>query len=179
MEYVYKLNLPPLNKVLREDVLPRFERSYDHPIFTKCHPSELIKPEFLTINGVEWAFVINFYKPPGYVGLVHTDDVNPKSHAWGINWIWGAAGAIKYWHSGNITPIKQIPAAVTGELIGYYPSDIPCDVSYHMEPGVYLVNAKPPHQPISLGSRHCISLRPLLYDTPWETIVDRFKDYII
>lgn len=179
MEYVYQLNLPPLNEVLREDVMHRYEQGYDNPKFDIHVPSELLKPEFLIINGFEWELAIDFYKPINYKGIVHIDISDKSLCAWGINWVWNAAGAINYWHPENISPNKLVPAAAGGKPLWNYPTDIPYDISYNMDPGVYLVNASIPHQPISLGSRHCISLRPSTYDIPWEQVVDRFKGYII
>ena len=180
MEYVYKLNLPPLNMILREDVVDRYERSYDHPKFTTHDPSELLKPEFLSINGFEWDLAIDFYKPTNYTGIVHIDISDTTQCAWGINWIYNASGAINYWHSENISPTRLVPAAAGGKPLWNYPTDIPYDISYHMEPGVYLVNASIPHQPVSFGSRHCISVRcTSSYNLLWENVVDKFSDYIL
>jgi hypothetical protein len=178
MEYVYKLNLPPLDQVLREERVSMLDVATDHPRYRTQDPSTLFKPEWLTFNGINWDFSLYFFKPTGFKGRVHTDAINPDLRVWGINWVYGASGLLNLWDPENIQPFeKKIDEC--GHPIWNYPTDIPPDRSYHMDPGAYLVNVRSPHQPISHGVRHCLSLRCCkAYDISWEQVVEMFRDYI-
>jgi hypothetical protein len=178
MELVYKLNIPPLDQVLREDRVSMLDVATDHPRYVSQHPSTVLKTEWLNFNGIEWDIALYFFKPPGFVGRVHTDVINPDLHIWGINWIYGASGALNFWDPKNIQPFEK-KIDEQGYPIWNYPTNIPPDKSYHMEPGAYLTNVRFPHQPVSHGVRHCISLRcGAEYCTPWEQAVEMFRDYI-
>jgi hypothetical protein len=182
MEYVYKLNLPPLDVVLREDRVSLLSQIHDKPQFTTYNPTELIKPEFMTINDITWDLALDLFKPPNHIGLIHSDSLESDTHVWGINWIWGASGIMRYWNIKNISS-NEIPkehSSGIGRNIFTFSTDKPHDKMYHMNPGAYLVNGSVPHQPNSLGNRHCISVRcDKTYNLPWENVVELFQDYIL
>lgn len=179
MIHVHKLNLPSLDKILREDTISMIDRSLDHPEYIHYDPCKIIRSEWLIVNEFTWDDALYFFKPKNFVGRVHTDDINLNLNVWGINWIYGGSGILNFWNPENIAPIEK-KIDDQGYSIWNYPTDILPDYSYLMTPGVYLVYTRYPHQPISLGNRHCISLRcTSSYNLSWDQIVEKFKDLII
>jgi hypothetical protein len=184
MKNAYRLNLPPLDQVIRDDAKHLCEDylTITSLQYTEHSAQDVVKPEWLTFENFKWNTVLRFYKPPGCVGRIHTDTRgnDPRSaHTWGINWIWGGSGTLRFWSVDDIgAPIPRI------DPYGYHtyvydnapePSEI-----IHMEPGAYLINAAVPHQPTSLGERYCFSLRSSSsYNIPWDLIVDKFSKYIV
>ena len=184
MKNVYSLNLPPLDHVLRDDALYVLELHLTNPKrqYNSYTASEVFKPEWLSFKNFKWDTALLFYKPPGFVGGIHTDSRgnDPASaHPWGINWIWGGSCTMGFWSTDNIgAPTARIDPH--GHHTYVYDNAPEPNEVVHMDPGVYLVNAALPHQPTSLGERYCFSLRSSSsYNIPWERVVELFQDYIL
>ena len=178
MKFCYRLNLPPLDHILNDSAVSMLGTATEHPRYISYNPVTIFKHEWLTINGFKFDGALYFYKPPQFVGRVHTDVIDPQLHVWGINWIYGASGLLNFWDPATISPVGT-KIDEQGYPILIYPTDIPPDRCYHMEPGAYLVSTRWPHQPVSFGYRHCISARcTTSFNTPWENIVDAFSEYI-
>ena len=183
MEYIYRLNLPTLPHLILDSVSTKLEHNPDHPIVERYDAYELIKPEWLTINGYQWTSVVYFYKPTNFVGKIHRDSDNFNEMPWAINWIYGGTGVLSYYLPESIPePVAMInhmgyPVLKYAEMGN--DTHVP-EKKYVMEQGAYLVNASIPHLPSSLGQRHCVSVRSdASYNIPWERVVDSFEHYII
>ena len=178
MEYVYKLNLPQLDKVLTESALSMINVTPDDAVRSYYEPVDIMRSEFLVINEFKLDRAYDFSKPPGYTAQIHTDSYLQYC-AWGINWIYGADGILNYWDRKDVVE-NETTNNKLGNLVRYKSTDIPPIKSYYMTPGAYLVNAREPHQAVSIGARHCISARcTTSYNMSWEQIVDKFTDYIV
>jgi len=178
MEYVIKLNLPQLDQVLTAEALSMINVTPTDAVRSYYKPADIMRSEFLTVNGFKWDRIFDFSKPPKYTAQIHTDSFLHKC-AWGINWIYGADGLLNYWDRKDVVENETINNTL-GNLVRFKPTDIPPIKSYYMTPAAYLVNAREPHQAVSIGDRHCISARcSTSYNFSWEEIVDRFQDYII
>jgi hypothetical protein len=182
MEYVYKLNLPPVTDILMPDALSKLNHNPDHPVVELFLADQVIKSPWLTFNGCRWTTAVYFYKPLNFVGRIHHDTDKPGEMPWAINWIWGGTGRLDYYLPENIPPprtmINHLGYPVT-EYAGLGSDQYQPDKKYIMTPGAYLVNAALPHQPSSLGQRHCWSMRSNEnYNLSWDVVVDKFHDYI-
>jgi hypothetical protein len=178
MEYVIKLNLPQLDQVLTAEALSMINVTPTDAVRSYYKPADVMRPEYLTINDFQWNRVYDFSKPSGYTAQIHTDSFLHKC-AWGINWIYGADGLLNYWDRNVVVENETINNTL-GNLVRFKPTDIPPIKSYYMTPAAYLVNAREPHQAVSIGDRHCISARcSTSYNMSWEEIVEKFSDYIL
>ena len=181
MEYIYRLNLPPLEQVLLDhdrDIVPM--NGSLKPLYVVKKSKDLFKQEWLTFLGLDWDRVLVFYKPNGYIGRTHIDDIN--NPVWGINWISGGTGIIEYWDSNKIEE-PETTHDTNGYVIKDYDKcvkNITAHKSYVQNQGVYLVNAGFPHRATGYDNRVCVSLRTENESgISWHEIVDKFKDYIV
>ena len=177
-EFVYRLNLPPLTDILLNKDILYNEEKYDtiyRQLTTDC-----IKPEWLTFNNYNWNSVLYFYKNNSS-GVIHMDK-NDRSHlphkpcVWGINWIYNNSGIMEYWPLADI--LHQVVDAKNKFITVCYSNKKPHS-TYHMTEGAYLVNASLPHKATGESKRSALSLRDTTCNETWDTIVDKFKNYII
>ena len=186
MKNVYKLDLPMLDQVLLKDAKHLLERHLTKPnaYYASHEANTVFKSEWITFENLNWDSVLLFYKPIDFIGRIHSDkdfrDNDLCAHPWGINWIWGGSGSMRFWNYESLGEPK-----IKIDECGYHTTvfdqiDITPDEQVLMNPGVYLFNGRLPHSPISLGTRYCFSLRSRSsYNIPWENIIDKFSKYII
>lgn len=183
MEYVYKLNLPSVTEILTSTAELKLSHNPSNPVVELFQTQEIIKPSWLTFNNCRWTTIVYFYKPTNFVGRIHHDTDKPGEMPWAINWIWGGTGVLNYYLPKNIPPprtlINHLEYPVS-EYAGLGNNQYQPDKKYIMTPGAYLVNATLPHQPSSLGQRHCWSMRSNEnYNLDWSDVVDKFSNYIV
>jgi hypothetical protein len=183
MEYVYRLNLPSFY----EAKLPDFslDKFFGNSLIRGHKPVEFLKPEYCQLKNLDWRFSLSFKKFPGSVSIKHVDNPSLEDPLlrWGINWIVGKGG-MKYWHREQIESYEsEIDDA------GYTRARLnitqPCFRDYKtIDGGVYLVNARAPHQAYNDDPnliRYALSTRIDFKNNPktWEEVVELFKDLII
>ena len=173
-DLVYKLNLPPLTDILLDGVAETLFKDTTKSAHRHYHPRDLLKPEWLTWQDIEWDFVNFFYKN-NVTGLIHSD--GPES--WAINWIHQGHGVMKFWY-----PLTEETLPVSVDELNdkryVYNINRPADKEYTMYPGAYLVNASLPHLPSGYNSRYAFSLRSYVKPSiPWVTIFEKLKHLII
>lgn len=181
-EYIYKLNLPPIEEVLipgkyQEIFIPTELRNS----ILNLDPSTYLKKEYREINGYKLNISILFYKSDGWTGKIHLDGAK-ELNTWAINYIVGGRSIMRYYDSIDKSEIKM-----TYDFAGNYypeceqnPKDGPSK-EYHLSEGVYLVRTDIPHAPQALGKRYCLSIRAIHEQRilPWEIVVAKFKHNII
>lgn len=175
-EFVYKLNLPLLPEILLDSAKKSlFNQTRDSFCYLK--PLNIVKPEWLTVNSYNWNNILHFYKN-NTTGVIHMDDKDVLNQAWsnwGINWIHGNSGIMEYWLLQDVV----LPSVSNDKV-----DRIVCTTAkkphrtYYMSEGAYLVNASFPHRATALGSRYAFSLRDTTCFETWDTVVDKFKNYI-
>jgi hypothetical protein len=168
-EYVYQLDLPPLDEILTESGRAELLVGQDKPIYRQYHPKGLVKPEWLTWAGIEWDFVNFFYKN-NHVGVIHIDGPG----VWGINWIHGGYGVMEYW-----LPEDVIESEPEYDMIGSRRTVCtavkdPIKV-YKTLPGAYLTDASIPHRPSGYDGRYAFSLRCYSNTVTWADAVVKFQ----
>ena len=186
VEYVYKLNFPLLPDILLDSAKKSLFVGSTEPIHKMMVAKELIKPEWLTFNNIEFVGFDFFYKP-NFVGLIHSDEATELKEptapcVWGINWIHNGSARMEYWTKEMLNPILDEPDSPEYRRPGYHRIRCSTNVGpikvYDMTEGAYLVNASVPHRASGFGNRYAGSLRPKI-KKPWLEVVDNFKDYII
>ena len=65
LEFMYRLNLPPLDEILTDQGKSELLIGKDISLYSQHHPKELIKPQWLNLEGIEWDFINFFYKKSG------------------------------------------------------------------------------------------------------------------
>lgn len=179
MEYCYRLNLPQLPEVLREDALEILNQTRTESVSSRVYsrPTEIWKQEWLTISDYTFNQIFYFFRS-NQTGKPHTDVIDPTLGVWGINWIFGGDSILDIWHTDDPSTYKSTVNEKMNAI--WYDFNIPPEKSYKMEPGAYLVNVKNPHRAIGIGNRHCFSLRSWASsNVPWEEVVESFKAHII
>ena len=179
MEYCYRLNLPPLTDVLREDAFEILNQQHSVQVVNRVYSplDEIWKQEWMTIANYTFTNIFYFFRS-NHTGKPHTDVIDPSLNIWGINWIWGGESILDIWNINDPSTYTTIVNEKMNAI--WYDFSIPPEKSYKMEPGAYLVNVRNPHRAIGFGDRHCFSLRSRTsYHIPWETVVESFKSHII
>jgi hypothetical protein len=176
MEYIYKLNLPPLTDILQEGVAEKIFNGGDSSFKRVYDPQQIIKSEWLTWNDIQFNHIDFFYKN-NFVGIVHVD----AEHAWGINWIHNGLGKLEYWLPNDITKVGNELDALGSPRCRYIANTPPIK-RYTTPPGAYLVNAGIPHLASGKNGRYALSLRsrhPQNQSLRWDDVVTKFKHLII
>jgi hypothetical protein len=178
MEHIYQLNLPSLQQVLKEGAMDKIYSQQKSIVTIK--PVDFFETDIQQLKNLDWDSGIIFKKYPTYVGPIHSDG-SDRSFIWGINWITGAPGGMRYW-STNYSK-KLVIDSVGNTRVDIKTSD-PADKDYNTEPDkVYLVNASIPHSAYNSSfttARYAITIRASQHGfTTWQQVVDLFSDLII
>ena len=173
-EFIYKLNLPPLDEILTQQAQTELFVGKNQQIYKQYHPKDLLKSEWLTWKDVEWDFVNFFYKN-NYRGIIHVDGPS----VWGINWVYNGSGSMEYWLPEDVT---QLPAGldeVGSKRSECFTNKDPVKI-YKTPPGAYLTDASSPHRASGYNGRYAFSLR-CYYTNPisWEEAKVKFGDLFI
>ena len=114
--------------------------------------------------------------------VIHIDGRGgPKIY--GINWVHGGNGGMKYWDNPKNYTLKPLVYDVAGRpRIDIETKSLP-DKIYPMESNcAYLVNASVPHTGYNnhtTESRYAISIRPKYEERTWKEFVQSMKHLII
>jgi hypothetical protein len=185
MEFLYKLDLPPLTSVIREDIKDTFFTEFFKRRVSSYDSSDILKEEFLNLKNLEWHKVILFLKTPNSPGVVHKDNPfgDERLHA-NILWVHGNGG-IKYWDSDKI--ISENPAIDIHSnlpMTGFEVDKTPTKDYKTTSGSVYLLNASVAHtgynDAYETENRYSIALRyRVRQNLSWNALVDLFSDLII
>ena len=178
MEYIYKLNLPLIQDILLPGKYKEmFADTTKEHIISDIDPRTYLRPAHRVFNNYEWDSSLLFYKADSLAGVIHTD----TDTTWAINYIVSGIGEMRYYD-----PIKLGPPRIVIDPIGnkrpvYDNLLVPHIKKYMMPEGIYLVRTDMPHFPIGHGKRYCLSIRATdeQKNQSWDTVVKRFKQYII
>lgn len=186
-EYVYKLNLPNIDKVLKslEEVEQLVSTNFTGSKIFYPDPANIFNSEWLNYKGLEWDYVSLFIRSGRQTSIIHRDDpLSSNALHWGINWIWSEESVMEYWtdhESFQRAVIVDSGGAPTLKMS----TDKKADREYKMITGVYLINASVPHRVRNLSDekRIAISLRSkkFRYQNPsatWQQIIDIFQSEI-
>jgi hypothetical protein len=183
MEYLYKLNLPPITDLVLESAKEKIFLGTSAPIHKSLRVQDTIKPEWLNFKQVPWRDLIIFYKPD-FLGTIHADDWEKirtldEQCVWGINFIHGGSAVMEYWEAEDMDSIQKVADGV-GTYNMRCVTSKPARKTYTLGPGAYLVNASAIHRVRGVGKRYAIVMRP---NGPagftWPTLIDHFSDLII
>ena len=178
-EFVYKLSLPELDKIVSDKFLSNLKLDYDKPSRYKQEKiTDQVKNEYKNICGIQFTEMITFFKN-NLSGRIHTDTIDKTEEVWGINWIFGGAAVMEYWTRESIgcEPLNLIDSQ--GSPIhkwNRFHATKPLKI-YYMPEGAYLVNASAIHRPSAVGQRHCIVIRPKR-EMSWSQAIDTFSPLI-
>lgn len=187
LEQVYELNLPSFSEIIRKDFTGFRSVSENYDYLAGKNLNSIIKPEWLNFHGFKWNS-FRYFKKNAIAGSIHTDldseeDYYAKKCIWGINWIFNGSGTIDFWHFKNVNCTGNTLGPANSPKIFNVPKFIATtkpDFSYStFKDKVYLINASLPHKAIGDTNRCAFSLRTDILSTDWETIVYKFKEYII
>lgn len=170
-EFVYKLNLPPIEERFNEYGNQLLDISKPMSMYTDYPVSKVFKPDWIKWHGIEWIDVVRFYKD-NYIGRIHDDGHHDK---WGINWVVSGYATASFWNLSKIDSIQRVHDERDKPINIYKTSQLPCK-HYVMPPGVYLFNAGLPHLPAGYNKRLVFSLRSK--NMPWEKVVNHFSEFI-
>jgi len=175
-EFVYKINLPPFNEIVLPGVFDELMKSNIN--YQQHKSSDIIKPEFLNINGILFDGCTIFIKHNS-TGSIHSDKTPQRRTPWGINWIWGGMGFLNYWYPEDIDKTENLidPLGVPYDV--HTVSKPPSKRYYTIPRLAYLVNAEAAHQARGFSKRYAICLRSTdLQNMPWKEVVEKFKPLI-
>jgi len=175
LEFMYKLNLPPLDEILTENGKKELFVGKNTTIYKQYDPKDLLKSEWLKWRNIEWDFVNFFYKP-NHRGFIHIDGPG----VWGINWIHNGFGLMEYWQPEDVTILEPEPDEINSIRSECFTNKKPYKI-YNVSPGAYLTNAILPHRATGIMGRYALSLRCYKSDTwvPWDQAIIKFKDLFI
>lgn len=172
-EFMYKLNLPPLDEILTDEGKAELLVGGQQSMYKQYHPKGLIKPDWMNWADIEWDFVNFFYKN-NLTGVLHVDGRD----VWGINWIYNGYGIMEYWLPEDVDELIE-----EGDMLGS--SRIVCIAKknpvkvYKTLPGAYLTNASVPHLPSGFNGRYAFSLRCRNTKITWNEAVAKFQHLFI
>lgn len=169
-EFVYKLNLSPIDERLNDQGKQLLDIS--NPAKRYSVASTVIKQEWLNWYGINWTDITRFYKD-NFTGRIHDDGT---CNTWGINWVVSGYATVNFWNLSKIDSVITVNDEQNFPINVYSTSRPPCK-HYIMPPGAYLFNAGLPHLPAGFNKRLVLSLRAK--DMPWGQVVNHFSDLII
>jgi|688.fasta_scaffold32915_8 hypothetical protein len=178
LELTYKLNLPALPLVVKEDsnILESQEKFQVHQ-----DSLEIIKPEWVYWNDMRFERAVSFYKSAGKEDRpsIHTDHHAKNVLPWAINWVHGGYGTIEYWLPEQIEKTDVRDHASNGAIFPLMTTTQSPYKTYIQTPGAYLVNTDMPHRAKGWNSRLVVSIRDINnFSMPWEEVVKKFEKYI-
>ena len=173
LEFMYRLNLPPLDEILTDQGKAELLIGKDISLYSQHHPKDLIKPQWLNLEGVEWDF-INFFYKPNKIGMIHIDGPG----VWGINWIHNGWGAMEYWLPEDVTILEAEYDEIDSKRSECNTNKSPIKI-YNTLPGAYLTNAAMPHRASGRLGRYAFSLRCYNTDITWDQAVIKFKHLMV
>lgn len=180
LELVYKLNLPPVTSVLKEDstVLDSKKR---YCIYKSL---EVIKPEWTFWNDIHFDNAVSFYRDLVDIDIskIHTDQQTPEAMPWAVNWIHGGSGILEFWlpeQTDSFTWKFQNSDNNSGTRVPEITTSQAPYKTYAQSPGAYLINTTFPHRANGWNSRLAVSIRSTSsFSIPWEDVVKKFEKYI-
>ena len=173
-ELVYKLLLPEFNEIKLDSYTVPVQFPDDYGYITH-RTRNIIKPEFVTINGVYFNDTLMFFKGNGRKGLIHRD----KSSMWGINWVSGGHCLMEYWD--DYTNFREfIKTDISGNVVIMVETNDPPTRVYVLSEGAWLINATVAHRASGTKNRCVHSLRTtaLLGNGMWEDIIAHYSNLI-
>lgn len=185
MEYIYRLDLPPIQDVVIADQFNSLLNNTEFKAngYTTVAASQIFQSVWLNIQDLAFTTVSCFYKH-NFAGRLHADDrqrvrgLNERA-LWAITWIYQGTGVMEYWRPENISGVSNTPQR-NGVIQLCETSKTP-DKIYTLVAGhPYLTNVSVPHRPTGLGPRYAFSLRTEpTYQFYWADIVQQFESLII
>ena len=181
-EQIFELNLPTFEEI----ILPTFKGFNDDHLksnyLTLENLSEIIKPEYLTIAGLDWKRM-NYFKKSNYTGSIHSDANTSAETIFCINWVSDGDGLMDFWDESIVVRYGVTTGSFNKPNFGlaprYYATVSPCK-SYTMKKNhAYLVNASTPHRAVGFENRRCYSMRTYHTDIAWDDVIKIFDQYII
>ena len=186
MEYVYKLNLPGLIDVVKDDLKLDPFGGYKKPNHVYSVPiKNFLHPNWTNINNLDWFHLSIFNKPPGSFGIIHNDTRDTSQFYWSINWVYGEGGGMCFWEENQIYQ-RTVDKDVAGLYRTVFKVNSPPSKKYKTEHnGVYLVNSTKIHNAYNYSkegkTRYAVAIkaRPTPQINTWEKVVNIFQSYII
>lgn len=181
LELLYKLNLPELPLVIKEDS-NILESKQKFCVYDES--SKIIRPEWVSWNNMNFNRAVSFYRNDGDKDRtdIHTDHHIENVLPWAINWVYGGYGTIQYWLPEQIEKSDYRFYASYNNSGATFPSMTstqPPYKTYVQTPGAYLINTAVPHRAKGWNSRLVVSIRDINnFSMPWEEVVEKFKKYI-
>ncbi|MEY4334073.1 MAG: hypothetical protein RLZZ196_2816 [Bacteroidota bacterium] len=182
MEYVYKLNLPSIEYFLHSEY--DFKSKIVSSITNIYKLNSIFDITKLNFNEYDWrgGSAVIFKKTPFSDGVVHIDGLE-DSKIFGINWIHGGDGGMKYWSNPKHYKMQSTILDNAGRPRIDIQINSPHDKIYPMECNcAYLVNTSVPHSGYNkhpTESRYAISLRPKNKKIEWKEVVNSMKHLIV
>lgn len=183
-EMVYKLNLPPLPEILKDDfnLNSLISKNFFGSKIIYYHPSEVFKEEYSNFLDYYWDDLIFFIRSGKQSSIIHRDNLkSPDIMNWGINWVYGDTSMLEYWKFEDVEKENILIDSAGEEVVQISVKNNPY-VSYIMPPGAYLVNASVPHRGKNIGDnvRFLVSLRSRRLRNmedfkTWDSVVEKFK----
>jgi hypothetical protein len=168
-EFVYKLDLPPLDTILLEP-----NKLFSNSItFNQYAPKDILKPEWLNWQDLSWDFSLFFYKTDGDTGIIHIDGPG----VWGINWVYNGYGKMDFWNLEEVETTYELTSLSTPRY--RCATKTKPIKTYNTDPGAYLVNASIPHRATGYNQRYTLSLRSYSSKLSWLQAVNKFKNLMI
>ena len=180
---MYRINGPKLADILKPGIEHTIFGDNNKNRYTQYLPAEeVFSKEFLSSKwmGFDWTRTIVFYKTGGEDGGIHIDNGTPNKCEWGVNWVVSGHGAIQFWRNSDVKFLEMVNEHHTfnSDALPFFAT------SNTINDSPYLINANVPHSALGVN-RFAVTLRlghphdPNLWNQPWETVVERFKDIII
>jgi hypothetical protein len=178
---VYPLNLPDYAEVIHKSIDLNF---FKNNIIHYPNVIDIVKKEFLNIQGLNFTNCLILFKRPGTGSKVHIHGTNwtkegPNKLVWGINWNIGSDGLYQFWKEKDIEKweVQLNPQGRKHTIL--QPNKLPYEVYRHYT-GPVLFNATLPHKAFNIGGkdRFVLSLRTDLDEGSWEAVVEKFKPII-
>lgn len=161
---------------------------------------EVINPPYQLINGIDWANsdIIIFWATPKIPLPIHSDidKTYPQFGLGnGLNFNFYNSSIVNFYREENLisTSVSDEPIPENtsdDEYVIYrnykkstaktYTTSMPPSETYNINAGdTYIINTTTPHQLFAEPGRICVSVRCRAFNgTPWELMVDYFKDSI-
>lgn len=171
-EFVYKLNLSPIDERLNDQGKQLLDISNPVKKYNVYPADTVFKPEWLNWYGINWTAITRFYKD-NFTGRIHDDG---NCNKWGINWVVSGYATVSFWNLSKIDSVITVNDEQNHLIKVYNTLHQPCK-HYIMPPGAYLFNAGVPHLPSGFNKRLVLSLRAK--NMPWSQVVTHFSDLII
>jgi hypothetical protein len=185
MEYVYKISGIDINNLVkcREELELPHVKHRKNPQYgsTNRLSRNILKDENANYLGFEWEDILLFVKNYNCVGIHHKDGEAHMGFCWAMNWVWGSDAIMEYWTDDQLTGTIHEKTSDGGSRHRSTTDQPPCK-TYHMTPGVYIVNTAVTHRPATSGNsmRFTLSMRPINPKfSSWEEVVEYFSNKII